>query len=46
MKILVRGAGAIGGYYGARLLESGAEVTFLARPDIAVTDTDMSNLKE
>ncbi|WP_281291112.1 2-dehydropantoate 2-reductase N-terminal domain-containing protein [Paraburkholderia panacisoli] len=32
MKILVLGAGAIGGYYGARLLESGADVTFLVRP--------------
>lgn len=32
MKILVVGAGAIGGYYGARLLEAGADVTFLVRP--------------
>jgi 2-dehydropantoate 2-reductase len=32
MKILVLGAGAIGGYYGARLLEGGADVTFLVRP--------------
>ena len=32
MKILVLGAGALGGYYGARLLEAGAEVTFLVRP--------------
>ncbi len=31
MKILVLGAGAIGGYYGARLIEAGAEVTFLVR---------------
>ena len=31
MKILVLGAGALGGYYGARLLEAGAEVTFLVR---------------
>jgi 2-dehydropantoate 2-reductase len=30
-KILVLGAGALGGYYGARLLEAGAEVTFLVR---------------
>ena len=32
MKILVVGAGAIGGYYGARLLEAGADVAFLVRP--------------
>jgi 2-dehydropantoate 2-reductase len=32
MKILVLGAGAIGGYYGGRLLEAGADVTFLVRP--------------
>lgn len=31
MKILVLGAGAIGGYYGARLIEAGANVTFLVR---------------
>ncbi|QQX86606.1 2-dehydropantoate 2-reductase [Cupriavidus necator] len=31
MKILVLGAGAIGGYYGARLIEAGADVTFLVR---------------
>jgi 2-dehydropantoate 2-reductase len=31
MKVLVVGAGAIGGYYGARLLEAGADVTFLVR---------------
>lgn len=31
MKILVLGAGAIGGYYGARLIEVGADVTFLVR---------------
>lgn len=31
MKILVLGAGAIGGYYGGRLAESGADVTFLVR---------------
>jgi 2-dehydropantoate 2-reductase len=29
MKILVLGAGALGGYYGAQILEAGAEVTFL-----------------
>lgn len=32
MKILVLGAGAIGGYYGARLIEAKADVTFLVRP--------------
>jgi 2-dehydropantoate 2-reductase len=31
MKILVLGAGAIGGYFGGRLAESGADVTFLVR---------------
>jgi 2-dehydropantoate 2-reductase len=32
VKILVLGAGGIGGYFGARLAESGADVTFLLRP--------------
>lgn len=32
MKILVVGAGAVGGYFGGRLLEAGREVTFLVRP--------------
>ena len=31
MKILVVGAGAIGGYFGGRLLEKGEDVTFLVR---------------
>lgn len=31
MRILILGAGAIGGYYGARLMQAGAEVTFLVR---------------
>lgn len=31
MRILILGAGAIGGYYGARLIEAGADVTFLVR---------------
>jgi 2-dehydropantoate 2-reductase len=31
MRILVVGAGAIGGYFGARLLEAGRNVTFLVR---------------
>ncbi len=32
MRILVLGAGGIGGYFGARLAASGADVTFLVRP--------------
>src|SRR5688572_14247474 len=32
MRFLVLGAGAIGGYFGGRLAESGADVTFLVRP--------------
>lgn len=32
MRILFLGAGATGGYFGARLAESGADVTFLVRP--------------
>lgn len=32
MRFLVLGAGAIGGYYGGRLIEAGADVTFLVRP--------------
>lgn len=32
MRILVVGAGATGGYFGARLLEAGRDVTFLVRP--------------
>jgi len=35
MKILILGAGAIGGYYGARLIQAGADVTFLVRPQRA-----------
>ena len=31
MKILILGAGAVGGYWGARLHQSGADVTFLLR---------------
>src|SRR5579864_8823591 len=31
MRILVLGAGAIGGYFGGRLLEAGSDVTFLVR---------------
>lgn len=32
MKILVLGAGAVGGYFGGRLHQGGADVTFLLRP--------------
>ncbi len=32
MRILVVGAGAIGGYLGARMLQAGCDVTFLVRP--------------
>lgn len=31
MRVLVVGAGAIGGYFGGRLLEAGRDVTFLVR---------------
>lgn len=31
MKILILGAGGIGGYFGGRLLQAGANVTFLVR---------------
>ena len=32
MRILVVGAGAIGGYFGGRLFQAGRDVTFLVRP--------------
>ncbi len=32
MRILVLGAGAVGGYFGGRLVQGGADVTFLVRP--------------
>lgn len=32
MKILFLGAGGVGGYFGGRLAEAGADVTFLVRP--------------
>ncbi len=32
MKILVLGAGGLGGYFGGRLIEAGADVTFIVRP--------------
>jgi len=31
-KILIVGAGAVGGYFGARLAAAGRDVTFLVRP--------------
>jgi 2-dehydropantoate 2-reductase len=33
MRILILGAGGTGGYFGGRLVESGADVTFLVRPE-------------
>jgi len=32
MRVLVIGAGAIGGYFGGRMLQAGRDVTFLVRP--------------
>lgn len=32
MRILILGAGGVGGYFGSRLIESGADITFLVRP--------------
>ncbi|MCC8966139.1 oxidoreductase, partial [Bradyrhizobium sp. Pear76] len=32
MRVLVVGAGAIGGYFGGRMLQGGRDVTFLVRP--------------
>src|SRR5436309_2924313 len=32
MRILVVGAGAIGGYFGGRMLQAGRNITFLVRP--------------
>jgi len=37
LRILVLGAGAVGGYFGGRLLQAGAEVAFLVRPARAAT---------
>lgn len=53
MKILVLGAGGIGGYYGGRLAQAGADVTFLVRPkrreqlecDGLVVESPIGNLK-
>ena len=35
MRILILGAGAMGGYFGARMLSAGRDVTFLVRPGTA-----------
>jgi 2-dehydropantoate 2-reductase len=35
MRILIVGAGAVGGYFGARLAQAGRDVTFLVRPQRA-----------
>ena len=35
MRILIIGAGAVGGYFGGRLAQSGRDVTFLVRPSRA-----------
>ena len=34
MKILIVGAGSIGGYFGARLMQAGRDVEFLVRPAV------------
>ena len=40
MRILVLGAGAVGGYFGGRLAEAGRDVTFLVRAPRAATLAD------
>jgi 2-dehydropantoate 2-reductase len=40
MRMLVVGAGAIGGYFGGRMLQAGRDVTFLVRPKRA---TELAN---
>ena len=32
MRVLIVGAGAIGGYFGGRMLQAGRAITFLVRP--------------
>jgi 2-dehydropantoate 2-reductase len=32
MRFLILGAGALGGFFGSRLIKGGADVTFLVRP--------------
>ena len=41
MRILTLGAGALGGYYGGRLVEAGADVTFLVREGRQAVVRDM-----
>src|SRR5882672_3917889 len=46
MKVAVVGAGAIGGYLGARLSAAGADVTFIARgPNLAAIQTNGMRLR-
>jgi len=46
MKIAIVGAGAIGGYLGARLADSGEEVTFIARgPNLAAIQANGMRLR-
>lgn len=53
MKILILGAGGIGGYYGGRLAQAGADVSFLVRPrrreqlecDGLVVESPIGNIK-
>jgi 2-dehydropantoate 2-reductase len=37
MRVLILGAGAVGGYFGGRLAQAGVDVTFLVRPQRAQT---------
>ena len=37
MKVLILGAGAVGGYFGGRLVQAGTDVAFLVRPQRAQT---------
>src|SRR5258708_29349828 len=32
MRVIIVGAGAIGGYFGGRMLQAGRDITFLVRP--------------
>ena len=36
-RVIIVGSGAVGCYYGARLVEAGEDVTFLMRSDIPVS---------
>ena len=47
MKIAIFGAGAIGGYLGAKLAAAGADVTFIARgPHLAAMQANGVTLRE